>query len=286
MTVGIITAIYRYPVKSMGGEQLDQVQLTAQGIVGDRAWALRDEERGALTSAKKIPALMSCQARYESEPPSTGSGPATMTLPDGSRLATDDSEVHAKLSAALDKHVTIWPLQPADALDHYRREAMAPEERLAERRRLLGRRDDEPLPDLSGFPAELAEYSSPLGTYFDAYPLLFITTATLRHFSQIAPEHRFDIRRFRPNFVVDIGSDQPFAEREWLGRRVAIGNDAVARAQQECPRCIMVTHGFDDLPKDPKVLRAIVQEASGNLGIYADVGQPGTVRVGDSLELA
>jgi uncharacterized protein YcbX len=57
------------------------------------------------------------------------------------------------------------------------------------------------------------------------------------------------------------------------------------RVTIECPRCVMVTHGFEDLPKDPGVMRALVREAGGNLGAYATVESPGAMRLGDPIRL-
>ena len=58
--------------------------------------------------------------------------------------------------------------------------------------------------------------------------------------------------------------------------------DAVLRIEMECPRCVMVTHAQGGLPKDPRVMRALVREAGGNLGVYASVEEPGEVAVGDA----
>ncbi len=285
MEVGQVKEIHRYPVKSMGGELLEEVELALRGLPGDRAWAVRDEVRGGIRGAKKIPALMGLQARYVKAPPVEGSGPAEITLPDGSTLETSDPDVNSRVTKAIDYSVTLWPLLPADALDHYRRGAPAYDDMEKELRAMFGRAPDEPLPDLSVFPPELIEFESPPGTYFDAFPLLLMTETALRTIQQKAPESRFDVRRFRPNFLIaDSGSSEPFPENAWCGRRLKIG-EAILEITVECPRCVMTTHGFEDLPKDPKIMRTLVRESGGNLGVYAKVEKPGRVALGDRIEL-
>ena len=66
--VGRVTELWRYPVKSMGGEIRDRVDIGPQGIPGDRGWALRDDQAGEIRGAKKMPALRGCHARYDAEP--------------------------------------------------------------------------------------------------------------------------------------------------------------------------------------------------------------------------
>jgi uncharacterized protein YcbX len=285
MRVGQVKEIRRYPVKSMGGEVLDEVELEERGLPGDRAWAVRDEVRGGIRGAKKIPALMELQARYVSPPPAKGSSPAEITLQDGSTLSTGDPDVNDRITKAIDYSVTLWPLLPADALDHYRRGAPVHEDIEKELRAMFGRAPDEPLPDLSIFPPELIEFESPPGTYFDAFPLLLLTDTALRSMQEKAPDSVFDVRRFRPNFVIsDSGSSAAFPETEWCGRRLQIG-DAIVQVTVACPRCVMTTHGFENLPEDPGVMRALVRESGGNLGVYAKVEKPGRVCAGDSIEL-
>jgi len=285
MQVGTLEELRRYPVKSMGGELLEEVDLQQGGLPGDRAWAVRDEVRGGIRGAKKIPALMTLAARYASPPPAEGSSAAEIVLPDGGTLSTGDPEVSERLSKAIDHPVSLWPLLPADALDHYRRGAPSRDDFEQELREMFGRAPDEPLPDLSIFPPELMQFESPPGTYFDAFPLLLVTTASLGEMQKRAPESRFDTRRFRPNIVVSgTESSDPFPEREWCGKRLQIG-EAVLRVTIECPRCVMVTHGFEDLPRDPGVMRALVREAGGNLGAYATVESPGAMRLGDPIRL-
>jgi uncharacterized protein YcbX len=285
MRVGLLKELRRYPVKSMGGEVLEDVELGVGGVRGDRAWAVRDEVRGGIRGAKQIPALMRLQARYPDPPKASGSSPAEIVLPDGSTLGTGDPDVSERLSKAIDHAVSLWPLLPADALDHYRRGAPTYEDFDQEMRSVFGRTPDEPLPDLSVFSPEVFEFESPPGTYFDAFPLLLTSEASLRSLGAKAPASRVDSRRFRPNFVLtDTPASAPFPEREWCGRLLRIG-EAVVRVQIECPRCVMVTHGFEDLPKDPSVMRTLVRETGGNFGVYATVEEPGRVRVGDSVEL-
>ena len=285
MRVGTLRQIWRYPVKSMAGETVDDVVLGDRGLPGDRAWAVRDEVRGGIRGAKKIPALMRFAARYATPPAAEGSSPAQIALPDGSTVATGATDVNARLSAALRHEVSLWPLLPADALDHYRRGRPTHEDVDTELRAIFGRTPDEPLPDLRLFPRELIEFESPPGTYFDAFPLLLLTESALAAMAARAGESVFDVRRFRPNLVVgDTGPDEEAPEMAWRGQRLAIG-EATLRVTIECPRCIMVTHGFADLPRDPSIMRALVREAGGNLGVYATVESPGLVRAGDPVEL-
>ncbi len=282
--IGTIQEIRRYPVKSMDGEVLATADLGPRGLPGDRAWAVRDEVRGGIRGAKKIPALMRLAATYPSPPASAGSSPAEIRLPDGSTCRTGDADVNERLSRALDHRVSLWPLLPADALDHYRRGAPTHEDMEQEMRALFARAADEPLPDLTVFPPELFEFESPLGTYFDAFPLLLLTTTSLRTMATRHPESRFDVRRFRPNLLLDVPEADGFPEAAWAGRRLRIGG-AVLQMTATCPRCVMTTHGFADLPKDPGVMRALVKENGGNLGAYATVETPGTVRRGDRVAL-
>ncbi len=283
--LGTVAAIARYPVKSMGGESLHSVALHDRGIAGDRAWAVRDEVRGGVRGAKRFPQLMQCSARYPSPPQGFDSQSALLHLPDGREFDTSaKSQAESALSDLVGGPVTLWPLLPASNHEHYKRGAPASADPMTEWRNVFARTADEPLPDLSKFPQELMEYESPLGTYFDAFPLLLVSNNSLDHLNRLAPQSRFDVRRFRPNLLLDLDSDEPFSERAWCGRRVRVGG-VVLEITLECPRCVMTTHAFADLPKDPKVMRTLVKEAGGNLGVYARIHEPGHVAVGDPIEL-
>jgi uncharacterized protein YcbX len=155
---------------------------------------------------------------------------------------------------------------------------------LAELREIFGRTDDEPLPDLMAFPPEIMEYTSPLGTYFDAFPLHLLTTASLAALGARNASARFDVRRFRPNIVVSTDDAAGFIETEWSGRTLRIG-EAQINVEMPCVRCVMTTLPQGDLSKDPSVLRTIVRDAAQNVGAYASIATPGRITVGDAVEL-
>lgn len=281
-----VTDLYRYPIKSMGGHNLQTTYLGELGIPGDRCWTLKDEERGGIKGGKRFPTLMGMSAKLRNEPdPDTSSPHADITLADGRVAHTDDPNINTLLSEVIGAPVSLWPLLSKDQLDHYRRQPMPdgvdPE---AAFREVFARLPDEPLPDLSAFPAELMSYESPPGTYFDAFPLLIMSSSALATMAQHRSESRFDVRRFRPNIVVDT-PEPGFPEDRWAGKTARLGQ-AVLKFEMACPRCVMTTHDFKDLPKDPGIMRALVEANNGNLGIYASVAQPGQIKVGDTLQLA
>lgn len=283
MIVGRIAEIWRHPVKSMEGEGVQRASLGVNGILGDRVWAVRDEERGGIRGAKKIPALMTCKARYAAEPKAGEVSVPEIVLPGGGNLRADAADASARLSAALGHKVTLCPLEPASNLAHYQRGAPDHADVMTELRSIFGRDPDEPLPDFSHFPPEIMQYESPPGTYFDVHPLHLLTDATLRRLRALAPASVIDVRRFRPNLVIETGGEG-FVEAGWTGRELRIGRARI-EVGHPCPRCVMITHGFADLPRDPGLMRTVVREADQNVGSYATVAQPGEIRVGDPVEL-
>lgn len=285
MPLGTVHEIWRHPVKSMVGERLARTSLGPLGVPGDRGWALRDDEAGEIRGAKKLPILMQCRARYRTEPAGDAIPHADIELPDGTRTATDDPEVHARLSALVGRRVTLWPRRPADDREHYRRVLPEGADLERELREVFGRLPDEPLPDLMVFPPEILEFTSPLGTYFDAYPLHVLTTASLATLGHGAPPGRFDRRRFRPNVLVETPAGTTgLPEAGWTGRTLRVGG-AEVRVEMPAVRCSMTIRAQPDLPADPEVLRTIVREGAQNLGAYASIVRPGDVTVGDPVEI-
>jgi len=284
-----LARIERYPFKSMRGESLTTTLLTTTGIPGDRCWAIRDESgrhRG-IQGARFFPGLLDCTADLLAEPGADRPAPPLrITTPEGGQFRSDDPDAGARLSDVLGTSVSLWPLQPPEDLTFYARpEAEAGADVEAELRAVFGRTPDEPLPDLSRFPGELLAYSAPPGTFFDAFPLLLLSDSALATLSAAAPGSRFDRRRFRANLLFETDADG-YPEDAWVGRRLRLGG-AVLEVHMRCPRCVATTHPqrHGDLPKDPKIMRSLVREHGGDLGVYARVLEPGPVALGDRVEV-
>lgn len=307
MLLGTVNEIWRYPVKSMAGELLSTCTLDALGIPGDRGWALKNEVTGEITNGKHIPLLMQCAAAYREEPFNGNVPHVEITLPDGGRISSDDAQIHAYLTKACGKTVTLWPRQPASNRNHYRRRSLnarilgrlvqyQPFRSLlptltklpsvhAELGELFSREPGEPVPDLSTLPPEILEFTSPLGTYFDAFPIHLLTTASLAAMESFKADSKWDQRRFRPNFLIQTAEGlDGLVEAEWSGRVLRIGSSEI-KCEIPTVRCGMTIQAQKDFPKDPGILRTIVKKADQNLGSYANVVKAGTVSVGDPVEL-
>ncbi len=307
MQIGVVKQICRYAVKSMAGEKLVDCTVGSLGIPGDRGWALRDETTGEITNGKNLPVLMRCAARYR-QPPAAGFIPhVDIVFPDGQTVGSDTPDVNARLSALLGKQVSLWPLQPAENEEFYRRKSKTARllGRLArfrafraalpaltsfgpanaELREAFSREPNEPVPDLSTLPAELIEFTSPRGTFFDAFPIHVLTTASLEMMARLNPGSKWEMRRFRPNFLIETRPDiKGLVEAEWDGRKLHVGG-VVLKCEIPTVRCGMTIQAQSGLEKDPRILRSIVKDADQNLGIYASVIGTGEVRVGDVVEL-
>lgn len=113
-----------------------------------------------------------------------------------------------------------------------------------------------------------------------------LTTATIDHLRELCPRGRFEVRRFRPNVVVQPSPEEKgFVENGWIGRTLAIGDEVRFRITGGCPRCVMTTLAQSDLPRDLGVLRTAVEHNQAHVGVYAAVAQGGTIRRGDPVRI-
>ncbi len=271
--VGTVGALFRYPVKSMLGETLRELTIGPGGVIGDRAWALREVVNGRIVSAKKWRQTFEFRAAYESE-----STTPAITLPGGRKIAADAPEAPELLSAAFGRKVGIARAEADQSL----RASFDPE-------MVFG---DVPfeqmMPVLQKYhPIDAGpdNWGMPKGTFFDAAQLHILATGTLAHLGNLNRASRFDVRRFRPNILVDTGSNADhFIEDDWLAGTLRIGEAAIA-VTAPVVRCVMTTHDQGDLPRDLAVLRTAAAKHSALVGAYAAVEQPGRVRVGDRVLL-
>jgi uncharacterized protein YcbX len=133
------------------------------------------------------------------------------------------------------------------------------------------------------------------GAYHDLAPIHLITTGTLAHLRAVAPDSDWDVRRFRPNLVLDDGpGGEPFAEDALLGGRLQAPSGLQLTVGLPTPRCVVPTRAQDGLPADPGILRTLVERhridlgpfgRQGCAGAYAEVASAGRLRTGERLEV-
>jgi uncharacterized protein YcbX len=274
-----VSQLWTYPVKSMIGVTADSVSISPLGIVGDRHWAIRDNERGGIRGAKKIGELMQFSARPAADSPSS----VIITLPNGEEIHSDDEQVDAVLSASLGRSVSLESLPSDGNLEHFRRGPSDSTDVMAELRGIFGRTEEEPLPDFSAFPPEVSEFESPPGTHHDCWPLLVMTTSAFDALRTALPDSVIDILRFRPSIVIETPNETGHPEFLWKGRTGQLGS-AVVEFLDPCPRCVMITRRINDsIPEDRAILRHVVRDLNQAVGVYARIVTPGTVSVGDTL---
>jgi len=277
----------------MGGERLERAEVSALGLLGDRAHALIDVETGKVVSAKSVkhfPDILAYQASSsQSQPSSDGSTAVEVTFPDGTTSTSGAGDIDRRLSRSLQREVTLARSAPEDyTIDQYHPDI--------EHVDPAGYRDTVVEQKLGSafFDAIGAPSPVPVGAFFDLFPISVMTTSTLRHLNELQPGSRFDERRFRMNLIVET-TEEGFVENDWVGRELAIGNDVRLRITMPDPRCVMTTLAQDGLPRDPDVLRTITRHnrlAIGPdsrypcAGVYAVVEAPGTIRMGDSVSVA
>src|SRR3954453_20981109 len=289
MTVaGSVAEIWRYPVKSMGGEVLTRSAITTRGVHADRMWAVRDVELDTFTTARRWPVLLQCSARFVEDPAGRSADPGDVlevivTFPDGEEVSSSDPAIHDRLSEQIGKSARLESLPALSEKRRYR----TPQPTKADIRRQFAIPDGEPLPDFSMFPvrklAELARYATPVGALYDVYPIHLVTRASLRALAERSPGSQFDVRRFRPNVMIDRDGAE-LVEFGWCGGRLRAPS---VTFDVEIPtvRCSIPTRQQGDLRGDPDVLRTINAHADHCLGVYANVAAAGTLVEGDPLEL-
>lgn len=248
-----LSVLWRYPVKSMLGERVDALEVRENGIVGDCSWALLDEQGRAL-SAKTVPQLLFARAAFRD-------GAVCITLPDGADVAAGEASADAALSEWLDRPVRLVEAEP-DLQCRYEVHIDATD-------------NDSPVLVADG----------PEGTFRDSrHPVHILTTASLRAAAENHPEGEWDARRFRPNLFIDTDGEG-FVEDDWVGAQVAVG-EVVFEIRKRCMRCTIPNRPQPGLGADVGIARSLAKHHGLDLGVYAGVAKPGTVRVGDSVRLA
>ncbi len=254
----------------MMGEELNAAEITKSGLLGDRVYALVDSSDGKVASAKnprKWPQLFDFRAALADDPRTDVKvPPVRITLPDGTIVRNEQPDVHQILSKMLRRDVKLESALPdlgtATAEEYW--------------------------PDIEGldYRETVTDFGLPESTFFDCAFVHLLTTATLDRLRVLYPQGRFEVRRFRPNIVVETGNGaKDFVENAWIGQTLTIGEAVRLSITGPCPRCVMTTLPQGDLPKDAGILRTAAQHNRANVGVYASVLRGGKVRRGDSVWL-
>jgi uncharacterized protein YcbX len=267
--IGKVVSIWRYPVKSMLGEELNSSYVTERGLVGDRTYALIDKETGKVASAKnprKWERLFDFRSMFV-EPPKAPENipPIRITLPNGNQISSgEDTNTDQTLSKAIGRDVRLI------------------------RANLEEPSYEEYWPDIDGLAQrdKVTDEAMPAQTFFDIAVIHILTTSTINRLRELYPEGRFEVRRFRPNIVVEPASgEKDFIENTWIGKKLTVGQDIILKINGPCTRCVMITLPQGDLPRDLGILRTVARYNQVNVGVYASVLQGGTVHRGDPIQL-
>jgi len=252
----------------MMGEELNATEVTERGLLGDRAYALVDSSDGKVATAKnprKWPRLFDFRANFiEPARASVKLSPVRITLPNSTTVTSDDGDLNQILSKALDREVTLGAAQHGAV------------------------NAEEYWPDMEGLDHRdtVTDFTLPEETFFDCAMVHLLTTATLDRLHELYPQGRFEVRRFRPNIVVQPASgEKSFAENVWVGHTLAIGDEVRLNITGPCGRCVMTTLAQGNLSMDPGILRTAAQHNQVNVGVYAAVVRGGTIRCGDPVRI-
>lgn len=286
LKIGSIQEIWRYPVKGMAGEQVSHCAIDQNGLAGDRHYAVRDTARNEIQSCKFRPQLLRCIAQYADQQAEAGEAKLQITFPDGSRLAGDSAELACKLSALLGHASSLEALSSVRGMDAFRRYQADPQSLLKELNATFAREPGEAGPDFSKPSEDFLNFVTLPGSYFLVSPLHILSSASMAHCKNLLPAADWDIRRFRPNLVIDtLAQYSGLVEQQWLDKKLHIG-PIVIDCNSTAIRCGAVTREQQGLPFDKSILRSIVKETEQNLGIYGEISGQGCLSVGDDIYLS
>jgi uncharacterized protein YcbX len=256
--IGKVESLWRYPVKSMRGEELDEIFAGYPGVYGDRVFAFTSS-----LSSKGFPfftgrdqrQMIRYHARFRNpekaarpinlaEAESSGANPISanaselmieVETPDGKTIAIDDVALIDNLRANIDGKHELKLLRSDKAIT-------------------------------------------------DCRPLSIFAVQSAKKLGEETGTN-VDKRRFRANVYVDLTNADGFAEDQFVGKTLRIGSKVVVSVLERDPRCMMITLDPDTAEKTPAILKQVAQAHEGMAGVYGAVLMEGMIRKGDSVEL-
>ena len=260
-TIGTVESLWRYPIKSMGGEAMTEMFMGFSGIYGDRCYAFKNS-----AARKGFPYLnanvQQQMLRYRPQFRYAGRAAKPPNLNEAAKIAPGVTPANAEPDDLMLDVVT--PSGAVVAVDDPALIAMLREGLRGENHLTLVRSDR---------------------ALTDCRPVSLISLQTVR---QVEAESGIpvDKRRFRANVYFDLASGDGFAEDELVGRRLRIGSRAVVMVLERDPRCKMISLDPETGEHDPEILRKVVQAHGNFAGVYCAVLVEGLLKKGDLIELA
>lgn len=258
--IGTVESLWRYPVKSMRGEELEELFASYAGIYGDRLFAFESS-----SARKGLPFLTARDQRqmilYRPcfRDPKKAAHP--VNLDDAAKLSPRVNPVSAKAADLMIDVETpdgnIFAIDDPKLIKHLQASSDA-------NRELTLRRSDKALTDCC--------------------PLSIFAVQTVRKLAEETGT-AIDKRRFRANIYLDLTSANGFAEDEFVGKSLRIGTNVVVHVVARDGRCVIITFDPDTAEKTPSILKAVAQAHEGMAGVYAAVLTEGMIRRGDAVEL-
>jgi len=258
--IGTIESLWRYPVKSMRGEELQAAFAGFGGVYGDRLYAFTSDAAEAafpwLTAREQRKMLL-----YTPRFRHPGEAAAPPNLADAEAAAPGLTPLYGNTEAlALDIETPEGDIVPVD-------DPALPDRLTAG----IGRKHTLTL-----------QRSERAMT--DCRPLSLCSLQTV---DQLAREtgRPVDKRQFRANVYLDLKDGSGFGEDAHIGRRLKLGEKAIVTVLERDPRCAMITLDPDSAERDPAILTHVSKAHDGHAGVYAAVLVEGTFRVGDAVTL-
>jgi len=253
VSIGSVAGAWRYPVKSFQGLEVDHLEIDPSGVDLDRAWGLIDSSSGKVMTAKRTAEMLNATATDH-----------RLTLPDGVTYEFDDPAIHDALSAWLGRDIRF--VSAAEAGDVSYEMTFDPPN------------DD----------AEVFDIPTPSGTLLDLAAVHVVASATLTACSDAYPELDWNVRRFRPNLLLDLAIDA-WEEQTWNGKEIQVGS-AVLRFTMPMVRCALPLRAQPGgIGREPGLFKALSELnplAPNHFGMCCDVVEAGRLEVGDQVYLA
>jgi uncharacterized protein YcbX len=258
--VGKVESLWRYPVKSMRGEELEEMFAGYAGIYGDRLFAFESSAnpRGfPYFTGRDQPQMIRYRARFRN--PEKAARPVNLSeaeklSPNLNPVAADASELMIDVETPDGK---IFAIDDPALIDDLRTSIDGKHE-------LTLLRSDKAITDCRPLSIFAVQSAKKLGD----------ETGVV-----------VDKRRFRANVYLDLTSSDGFAEDEFVGRSLRIGSKVTVAVLQRDARCMMITLDPDTAEKTPAILKAVAQAHEGMAGVYGAVLVEGMMRKGDAVEL-